>query len=379
MNTKHLTPDEAEALLYDRIGDGFTFVAVAMTSWAGWHLGGDSILASVLIALLMGLVTYGLAHALKPLVRFWQAERYAAAVAVAIVAGLFFVGEYNGHLMFQVSHRKADIEQATLQDTRYDDTRSSVDELKFKKQTLEKQKAKLEDATLSGWNSTKPTAAWQADITNLEGDKLFKRSNGCSSVTRSDSRAFCDKLAEARANLAVAQSYDDTVAQLKATDTALLSMRDKSADTHKGESITADSTKLFAQISTGSLAPASSALAWTNIGVGGFISLLSTIGAAFFKWLAASYRSLAGVVSRVKEAVAEANPLQPQIDELRAMLLQMAQYHQPMSNAAVAPVSAPSTHTKELMVVKEDDPRAKRAYDALQQLADEARALKHAA
>ena len=33
-----------------RIADGFTAVAVLMTSWAGWHLGGDSILASALLA-----------------------------------------------------------------------------------------------------------------------------------------------------------------------------------------------------------------------------------------------------------------------------------------------------------------------------------------
>jgi hypothetical protein len=381
MNPHLISHDvEAEARLYDRIGDGFAVVAVCMTAWAGWHLGNDSIFASVLLASLMGLVTYGLAQVLKPLFMLWRAKWHKAAVAVAIVASLFFVGEYNGHLMFNSSHRKADIEHAHMQDIRFDDTQSQKAELAEKQKLLKDRLAKLEGA--ASWVSTKPSAAWKAEIANMEGDKLFARSRQCSSVTRADSRSFCDKLTELRANLAVAEDHDSTVAMLKATETALLNTREKSATMAKGESITADANTLFAQVSTGSLAPAQSALAWTNIGVSGFVSLLSTIGAAFFKWLAAAVRMLAASARSVKEAVIEvlpeANPLQPQIDELKAMLLQMAQYHQPMSNAAVAPVSSPSTHTKELMVVKEDDPRAKQAYDALQQLVEEARQLKAA-
>lgn len=378
----HLIPHdvEAEARLYDRIGDGFAIVAVCMTAWAGWHLGNDSIYASILLAALMGLVTYGLAQVFKPFDMLWRAKRHVAAFAVLAAAGLFFVGEYNGHLMFNASHRKADIERAQLQDIRFDDTQSQKEELAGKKKMLEARLAKLEQA--AGWVSTKPSAAWKAEIANMEGDKLFARSRQCSSVTKADSRSFCDKLTELRANLAVAEDHDSTIAQLKATEEGLKNTREKSATMEKGESITADANTLFAQVSTFSLAPAQSALAWTSIGVSGFISLLSTIGAAFFKWLAATIRGLAGAATRVKrsvvDAMPEANPLQPQIDELKAMLLQMAQYHQPMSNAAVAHVKTPAIerHTHEVRV--ENDPYGRKAHDLLAQLADDVRTLKAA-
>lgn len=366
--TKPLTPDDVETMRCKRIGDGLTLVAVGMTTWAGWHLGGDSLYASLLLAALMGLITYGLAHLLTQIDRYWQADRRVAAGCLAGVALLFFFAEYNGHLMFNVGHRKADIEQAQLQDTRYDDTRSSVDELKFKKQTLEKQKAKLEDAAVSGWNSTKPTAAWQADITNLEGDKLFKRSNGCANVTKSDSRAFCNKLTEARANLAVAQSYDDTVAQLKATDAALLGMRDKSAGTHKGESITADSTKLFAQISTGSLAPAATALAWTNIGLGGFISLISSIGAFVYNWLGSGVRAASSIVVRPKEAVTASAPY----STVEGQVAALRDAFEKMQRRTVDPVKTPAAttekHTHELVVVEKADQFAAALRKALQEV-----------
>lgn len=360
------------------LGHVFTVISMLMTGWAGWHLGDDSLMASLVLAALFAAVTYGAAHLLTEIDASWADGRRNAAIGLTVVFGLFFAAEYFAHTMFNVSHRATNIEHAQLQDTRYDDTQSQKTELQEKQKLLNERLAKLENA--AGWVSTKPSAAWKAEIANMEGDKLFVRSRQCASVTRSDSRAFCDKLTELRANLAVAEDHDGTVAMLKATETALLSTREKSATMARGESSAAEQTRVIAQLTTFSLTPSATALAWTNIGIGGFVSLLSSMAAAVANWLGGGIRSVSAFAGRVKETVAEANQLQPQIDDLKAMLAQMASALQRTAETAVGPVSSPSTHTheKEVLVLKEDDPRAKAAYAAMGILADGARKLKAA-
>lgn len=368
-----------------RAGHFFTVIAMAMTSWAGWHLGGDSLYASVVTALLFGGLTWAAAHLLTEIDTFWSEGRRAAAGGLAIVFGLFFVGEYFAHTMFNVSHRAADIQQASLQDIRFDDTQEQKAELAEKQKLLKARLAKLEGA--AGWVSTKPSAAWKAEIANMEGDKLFARSRQCSSVTKADSRSFCDKLTELRANLAVAEDHDSTVAMLKATETALLTTREKSAEMRKGESIAADSTKVITQISTLSLAPSAASMAWTSIGIGGFVSLLSSIAAAVSNWLGSGVQSFGAAARRVKEAVVDANPLQPQIDELKAMLVRMAQSHQPSVHEVAAPVKTPATdtqapvekHTREVVMLERNDPRFDGLLKELGKWSDDAVRMKAAA
>ena len=330
------------------LGHVFTVTSMFMTGWAGWHLGGDDAIAAPVLAVLFAGVTYGAAHLLTEIDAAWADGRRKVAYGLVAVFGLFFAAEYFAHTMFNVGHRATDIQHANLQDIRLDDTQSEKQELAEKKKLLEGRLAKLEGA--AGWVSTKPSAAWKAEIANKEGDKLFARSKQCTSVTRADSRAFCDELTELRANLAVAEDHDSTVAQLKATETALANTREKSATMAKGESSAAEQTKVIAQLASFSLTPSATALAWTNIGIGGFVSLLSSMAAAVANWLAGGIRSSQPFVARTKEA----NPLQPQIDELKAMLVKMAEGSQRVAIAPAAPVSAPAN----TVVLEKEDPRA---------------------
>jgi hypothetical protein len=350
------------------LGHVFTVTSMLMTGWAGWHLGGDSLIASVVLAVLFAAVTYGAAHLLTEIDASWAEGRRNAAIGLTVVFGLFFCAEYFAHTMFNVGHRATDIEHAQLQDTRFDDTQSQKAELAEKKKLLEGRLDKLE--AQHAWMSTKPSAAWKAEIANMEGDKVFARSKQCANVTKADSRAFCDKLAELRANLAVAEDHDKTSEMLAATETALLNTREKSASMTKGESSAAEQTKVIAQLTSFSLTPSATQLAWVNIGIGGFVSLLSSMAAAVANWLAGGIRSASLFVAKAKCAV-EANPLQPQIDELKAMLLQMAQGSQRLVTAAPAPIAAPAApiNVTENYTVT-DDQQAKRIREGLLAAAD---------
>jgi hypothetical protein len=350
------TTDDRRQRRWTYAGHFFTAIAMAMTFSAGWQLGGDSAyyFANLLIGLLFAGVTWAAAHMLTEIDGFWSEGRRTAACGLMAVFGLFFVAEYCAHTLFNVGHRATDIEHANLQNTRFDDTQSQKSELADKKKLLEGRLDKLE--AQYAWMSTKPSAAWKAEIANLEGDKVYARSKQCSNVTKADSRSLCDKLAELRANLAVAEDHDKTSEMLAATETALLNTREKSAGMAKGESSAAEQTKVIAQLASLDLAPSASSLAWTNLGISGFLSLVSSIAAAVSNWLAAGIKSVSVFAARVKTAVVEANPLQAQIDALNAKLDEMVAALRGSVQIAPAASSAPAQpiHLTETYNVTDD-------------------------
>jgi len=351
------------------LGRIFTVIAAVMTFWFGYQysfvIGVGLAATTVLVAIILNFVSVA-----------WKAGERVTATALACFWLFAGTVEVCSHLGYTVFHRAEDVTQAQLQDTRFDDTQSQKQELAEKKKLLEGRLAKLEGA--AGWVSTKPSAAWKAEIANLEGDKLFARSRQCTNVTKSDSRAFCDKLTELRANLAVAEDHDSTVAQLKATETALANTREKSAEMHRGGSAVLSQQKMFASFATASLTPGAEAVAWAGFGIGGVMALLFSFAATVCNFV--GFKEWGASLKEKAERAAEANPLQPQIDELKAMIERMALASQRTAIAPVAPVPAPASHTheKEVVVLKEDDPRAKAAYGVLETLAKEARVLRAA-
>lgn len=249
-----------------RLGKFFTAIAALMAASAGWHLGGNSWLAAVLLCGLFGGLTVATAFMLNFVDLAWSSNERKIAGGLFVAWIALCVGEYGSHVAFGTSHRAANIETATLQNTRYDDGRSMIADTEAQIKLWTARLAQLE--AQNAWATTVNAEALRAQ------EAAERRRGGCG-----------PKCLEVQAKIAIAEETGTLRKQIEASKAVLANLRTKSATTEKGDSIALNQSALFATIATGSLAPTTQALAWANIGIGAYVSLLSTFLGTIFNWL----------------------------------------------------------------------------------------------
>lgn len=266
MHVSEATPIETLQQYARRLGGVFTVLAALMSASAGYAFGGDSLFASLVLAALLSCLTVGTAIMLNFVDVAWRSGEIKAA---GVLTGIFFcmcVGEYGSHVAFGTSHRANNIEQAKIQNARYDDSRDQIVEGKASLEMWTARLAKLEAEN-----------AWSATV-NAEALRAQK--------AREELRGGCGRNCKAiEARIAIAEETGTLRKQIEATKAVLANHRAKAATTEKGDSIALNQSGLFATVATGSLAPSATAVAWANIGVGAYLSLLSTFLGTVFNWL----------------------------------------------------------------------------------------------
>ena len=88
------------------------------------------------------------------------------------------------------------------------------------------------------WAASTTATALEAEIANAEGDRVFKRSKSCADVTLPESRVFCDKLKDLRAQLgkigevnAAAKRIDDLQGRIETAQARIDGRTAKAATT----------------------------------------------------------------------------------------------------------------------------------------------------
>ena len=248
------------------LGAGFTLIGALMSASAGYKFGGDSMFASLLLAALLGGLTVAVALMLNFVDLAWSAGERKIGAGIFAAFVLCLIGEYASHVAFGTGHRAANIETATIQNTRYADTREQVEDTKASLALFMGRLAKLEEA-----NAWAPTVT--ADALRVEA-KSEEMKGGC--------KARCLAI---QAKIAIAEEAGELRKQIAATNAVIAKHRQTAATTEKGDSIAMNQSQLYATAFTGSLTPSAASIAWANIFVGAYLSMLSTGLGALFNWL----------------------------------------------------------------------------------------------
>ncbi|CAN1724415.1 membrane protein of unknown function [Hyphomicrobium sp. 1Nfss2.1] len=355
------------------VGYTLTVISCGMSAWFGWQQS-PYFLVAIGMALFLGAISI-MSDYIWPLVTHQQQEvgsRWAPSVIAGIVFALFCnvfnLASNFGSVGFT---RGMSSQAAEMQNVRHDDGRKNIADLESKKAILEGRMSKLE--ATEGWTGMKPSAAYDGDI---EAQKLAveveSKRGGCKARCLAEKQ----KLAELEGNKAVALAHEQDRAMLAATIEALAKLRMEEATVEKGANGALWQNASFASLFTASLEPTETAKQWTERWVAwglAFMLAFGGMGANYYGHWGRGSGTRPSQPDPLKTPIASApySTADAQVSALRDMV-------EKMQRRPVAPVSSPSTHTKELMVVKEDDPRAKQAYDALSQLVEEARQLKAA-
>lgn len=128
--------------------------------------------------------------------------------------------------------------------------------LALKSATMERDQLRMANP----WAATTTAPALEADIANAEGDFIFKRSKACKDVTVPESRVFCDKLKDLRAQLGTIKELGaaaDNIGKVQARIEAAQAKID-------GRTATAAATKVESNVVVNQNAIAAVLVNWWN-------------------------------------------------------------------------------------------------------------------
>lgn len=298
----------------------------------------------------------------------WKSGSRAYAVAMLPILVLLGLVEFGTHTGYTNGVRTIETEGATVQNAAYDLKQESA---KRNAAQLAAYKADLEKLREANpWVATVSPDGLRAQLAPMQLAIEQEKARGgcgpkCLALTK-DKAAIEDRIAVAERGTQIGQQIALLEAEVNKREDVAVTAEFRSSEV-------VAQTNIFAKAVAWSLEPSAAEKEGTQIGVGFAMALATTFLPAVFMLMAfGPAEFVPGHAARTAVSSAPYSTADAQVSALRDMV-------EKMQRRPVAPVSAPSTHTKELMVVKEDDPRAKQAYDALSQLVEEARQLKAAA
>lgn len=190
----------------------------------------------------------------------FEHKRYASGVLLAVLCVPLGLVALYSHLGYGASVRVGDVQQASVQNTKYDGAREQIEEAKTtgkmfsaRLQTLEAERAALVAA--NPWAPTVSADGLKAQLASMQGDQVFKRSKACADVTLKESRSFCDKRADLQTKIGNVDRINglaDEIAklngQIEATRRVIASAREKADATSYTSSAVVNQTNVAAQL-----------------------------------------------------------------------------------------------------------------------------------
>lgn len=248
--------------------------SMCLSGYFGWVLGEGVFPLNLVLAMLCASVAIGVS------VMFERAGWYEAhglrgsAVLTWCVGALFLVANTIFDYSSAAAVRDAVSVQATNANNRAGDVR---DRIALTKKNIEDAKATV------AWQATlQPAASYEAEISNLEGNRtIMDRSKNCFDQTRADTKAHCEKLSAARANLAMAQqkaAYETQVGKWE-TELSALETKSQQNETHANPAV-AQVKALFSWLN-GSLRLDDDQIAWGQYAIMALMTILVNAGLAF--------------------------------------------------------------------------------------------------
>lgn len=243
-----------------------------MTGSFGWSMTIGHALMFVLVTLMAPIaITFG-DHLLRN-------RSFISGGLVMAMGLLFATAEYGSHLGYVIGARTIDAEATTVQNVNHSEARAAVEDDRRNLAMWREQLTKLQE--IAPWAASVKADALRDQLTAAEkAIELEASRGGCKSKCQ-QLMADKGKLAE---RIGQVEQMADLSKRIEATQRILDGKRETATKTEFKHSKVVSQTAFVSQLVSGSLEPDTKARAWSQIGIGAFIALVSTIVpiAAFF-------------------------------------------------------------------------------------------------
>lgn len=243
----------------------------------GWSISLD-------MAAIFGLVSLASGVLLVIASAFWKSGHKEIARGIAIAWLPVFAFNVMSNMGVATANRMADVQQATVQQTKYDDAKDSAAE---NAANLKMWKARLAELTKDNpWIVAVSADALRARMPglNLQIEQESKR-GGCGPKCL----AFTKERDDVAARIASAEEKDRLTKQIEATQKLVDKYRERVASTDAGHSQAHNQSMFFGKMMLGSLysAPAAQDIAVANEGMGMFTAIVLAIVSALLTYVGA--------------------------------------------------------------------------------------------
>lgn len=222
----------------------------------------------------MALLTILVALMWSDIDKLWRGKRRILAGFLTVLGVLFVGVEFFSHIGYTVGHRIRDAEETGVQNARF---QMAGDEVVDNRKNLDLWRKNLAELQAQQpWVATVTADGLRAELANLTGDFVFKRSKQCTDVTLPDSRKHCDQIADVKTRIGLAEQKARLTERIEATQRLLSGARQEAKTTEFRTSPIVAQVKFASQIATGELEPGQAALTWTQILIAFGIALVTT-------------------------------------------------------------------------------------------------------
>jgi hypothetical protein len=273
------------------IGVLLTVCGALASFCAGWSMGvQSSLLASLIAGCILGSISVLVSVGLHYVNDYRARGQWGAALGFGVFWIALLFTEFVSQSIFMVGHREANIDQAVMQDTVYEDSRASLEDQKAQIAMWSKHLSDLE--AQNSWTSSVTADSLRAKLESAgKAIDIEAAAGGC----KVKCLALMKERDDLKSRIAILEQRDDLAKQIGATQALLDKARGKAATVAKGDSVVMASSGLIATVVTRNLKPGQEALGWANIGTGTWQSIIGAIAAAIA--IAWACRDKSGAVS----------------------------------------------------------------------------------
>jgi len=266
----------------------------------------------------IGFALVAIAFCILPDVAMEEKRKGNASTAGWIATACIPLGlvAYQSHVGYSAGVRLNDMQQTGFHNASLEARQAGV---KSEETNIASYRAKLaklererdEKKTANPWAASTNAIALKAEINNLEGDFVYKRSRQCADVTLPDSRKHCDKITAAKSRLGEIEDLNRIATEITTTEGLIAATQKKIDDKVQGVSDTGfqsstvvNQNGIFASLvnlvrgmdADAALKPTDVHLQLVNTGLAGVNSIGFMILAAVM-WLAAGCNRIRSAVS----------------------------------------------------------------------------------
>lgn len=181
--------------------------SMCLSGYFGWVLGEGVFPLNIVLAVMCAAVAYGVSLMFERAAGYNILGLRSNAIICWAIGTLFLCANTLFDYSSAAAVRDAVATAATNANNKASDARAQVDLLR----------KNISDAkATSAWQAAlQPPSAYEGMIRNLEGNAtIMKRSKGCQDQTLPDTKDHCQKITDAKANLAMAQQREVTSRQI---------------------------------------------------------------------------------------------------------------------------------------------------------------------
>lgn len=209
------------------------------------------------------------------------AARNWIGAAVAGVGGLIFTTtDLTSNFGSVAWQRDSNVQQASVQNTKYEDSRAKVEENRANLSMWKAQLAKLNEE--NAWSATVKADGLRAQVEAAdEAIRQEERRGGCGPRCLGLKR----NKADLENRIATVELREDLTRRIAATQELVDRYREKAATVEKSESAALMQTVALASVATISLDPSQEAVHWTSKGVAWWVALFLAFGPIVLNYL----------------------------------------------------------------------------------------------